>query len=91
MTHIHLKDYTKNDFILLTKQNIYKLNWIYSSIWDKMPYDQYLSKSQQSVILAEQMKLINSNKCISVLNTSLFLVLDYYGNKTGFYDSVVNG
>lgn len=89
MVRKHLKDFNQNDFALLTKQNVYKLNWMSSRVWDKMPYDLYRAKSTQSNILAEQEKLIDGNRLVAVLNTSLFLILDYYGNRNGFYDSVM--
>lgn len=90
MASKHLKDYTRSDFMCLTKQNIYKLNWVSSQAWDMMPYDLYLAKSQQSGILAEQVKLIDGDGRVAILNTSLFMILDYYGNRDGFYDSVMS-
>lgn len=90
MVRKHLKDYDKNDFMQLAKQNVYKLKWMYLGEWDKMPYSEYLSRSQQTSILTAQMRMIDDDRCVAVLNTSLFLILDYYGNRDGFYDSLVS-
>ena len=90
MVRKHRKDYDKNDFMQLTKQNVYKLNWLHTRLWGKMAYNQYLSNCRQDGILAEQSKLIESDNVVAVLNTSLFLILDYYGNRDGFYDAVMS-
>ena len=85
----HLKDYAQEDFEQLAKQNVYKLNWLGTQTWDGMPYGQYMTASRQERILAWQEELIGRSRCVCVLNTSLFLILDYYGNRDGFYDSVM--
>ena len=41
-------------------------------------------------MLTAQMRMIDDDRCVAVLNTSLFLILDYYGNRDGFYDSLVS-
>ena len=90
MASKHLKDYDQRDFMQLAKQNVYKLNWLHTRLWGKMAYNQYLSNCRQDGILAEQSKLIESDNVVAVLNTSLFLILDYYGNRDGFYDAVMS-
>lgn len=85
----HLKDYSKNDFQSLTKMNVYKLNTIISGIWSPMPYSQYLTDSQLSSVLEIQKNLIEDTRRVAVLNTSLFMMLDYFGNRDGFYDEIM--
>lgn len=89
MARKHLKDYDKIDFMQLVKQNVYKLNWLHTRSWSKMTYGQYLSYCEQETILAGQLRLIEDDRMVAVLNTSLFLILDYYGNRDGFYDAVL--
>lgn len=45
--------------------------------------------SQGSAILARQQEMTSTERKVCVINTSLFLMLDYFGNRDGFYDSVV--
>lgn len=89
MARKHLKDYSRDDFVQLTRQNVYKLSLVCYQLWGGLPYDKYLSASQQRTILDEQITLIEGSRCVAVLNTSLFLILDYYGNRNGFYDAVI--
>lgn len=84
----HVDQYTKEQFVLLILQNIYKLNKIYNDSWDKLNYEEYRKCSDTSNILSMQKKLIKSTGLISVINTSLFMITDFYGNKDGFYDSL---
>jgi hypothetical protein len=90
MVRRHLKDYTQNDFELLTKMNIFKLGSLFSGEWEPIPYLKYLEYSSAQAILAKQEKSISSAGNIATLNTSLFLLVDYYGNRDGYYDRIIN-
>lgn len=70
-------------------QNVRKLGRI-CQINDDLPkYSAYLNESNQFNILQREVEFVSLQKAISVLNTSVFFVLDYYGNKNGFYDDVM--
>lgn len=84
----HIDKYTKEQFSLLILQNLYKLNIIYRKIWDKPDYDTYLKCSDSERILSEEKNLIVNEKFLSVINTSLFMITDFYGNRNGFYDGL---
>ncbi len=82
----HVDQYTKEQFVLLILQNVYKLNKLNNDSWNKPNYEEYRRCSDTSNILSIQQKLIESIGIISVINTSLFMITDFYGNKDGFYD-----
>ena len=84
----HIDKYTKEQFSLLILQNLYKLNIIYHKIWNKPDYDAYLKCSDSERILSEEKNLIVNEKFLSVINTSLFMITDFYGNRNGFYDGL---
>lgn len=85
----HLSSYSQDRFSSLSKMNVYKLNMLNSGCWNELSYEQYLDLSQGSAILARQQEMTSTERKVYVINTSLFLMLDYFGNRDGFYDSVV--
>lgn len=82
--------YQKEDFKQLIKMNVFKLNEISTHNWSPMKYKDYCKIGTSINVLNKEKTLIEKNRVISVLNTSLFLLIDYYGNQKGFYDDVVN-
>ena len=83
--------YTKNDFSGLIKLNAEKLRVIHNISQSKpMEYSEYLDISNGTKILKCQHSCVSEKQMLYVLNTSLFMVLDYYGNRNGFYDSIIN-
>ena len=54
-----------------------------------LPYTEYLSFSPGEKIADIQKRSIMNDSVLHILNTSLFFLLDYYGNRDGFYDSVI--
>lgn len=89
LSSVNIRKYTKENFSNLTKMNVYKLNKILKNRWEGIPYKEYLILSEPSQILSYQKQRVETMKKISVLNTSLFIALDYYGNRNGFYDEVL--
>lgn len=88
LSSIHVDKYTKEQFSSLILQNLYKLNIIHHKIWGKPNYDTYLKCSDSECILSEEKNLIVNEKFLSVINTSLFMITDFYGNRNGFYDGL---
>lgn len=86
-----IERYEKQDFSDLICLNVLKLSVLSGESADfALPYDKYLDESQQKLIAAKQQKLAQQSKVISVLNTSLFVLLDYYGNRDSFYDKLMD-
>lgn len=82
-----IERYEKQDFSDLMRMNVLKLSVLSrESTVSVLSYDKYLDESQQQLIAEKQQELAQKLKVISVLNTSLFLLLDYYGNRDSFYD-----
>lgn len=89
MVRRHLNRYTADDFEQIAKMNVYKLSTLNDKLWQSMPYSQYLICSQASNILDRQIALITTEGKLSVLNTAVYILIDYFGNQDGFYDKVV--
>jgi hypothetical protein len=85
----HLKDYTREDFSALMRMNVYKLALLRKNQWQPVSYSEYCNLSESSALLDMQTSLIEAEEKIAVLNTSLFLLLDYYGNQNGFYEQTI--
>ena len=84
----HIDKYTKEQFSLLILQNLYKLNLICVQKWNKPNYKEYSSYSNSANILSEERKLATKDKFLYVINTSLFMITDYFGNRNGFYEGL---
>lgn len=89
MSGKHLKDYTREDFSALMRMNVYKLALLRKNQWQPVSYSEYCTLSESSALLDMQTSLIEAEEKIAVLNTSLFLLLDYYGNQNGFYEQII--
>ncbi|HAE53128.1 MAG TPA: hypothetical protein DCG30_07735 [Ruminococcus sp.] len=87
---LQIERYEKQDFSDLIRMNVLKLNVLSEeSAHFSTPYNKYLDKSQQKLIAIKQQELAQHSKVINILNTSLFVVLDYYGNRDSFYDKLI--
>lgn len=89
LSGIALDTYSRENFSDLTRMNVYKLNSMVTACWDAPTYQQYLAMSECKNILGNQIDKVANERKVNVLNTALFILLDYYGNQRGFYDSVV--
>lgn len=89
MVGIHLDRYSREDFALLIKMNVYKLSDISACGWNSVSFKKYRDLSESGAILTIQTRLIQEKELIAVLNTSLFFILDYFGNKNCFYDKLI--
>lgn len=88
---VQVVNYKANDFYSLAKMNAYKMGTLYDAAWEYYSYDDYILRSNQKSIIKKQENLVNTKHIIAVLNTSVFLILDYYGNENGFYDRLMRG
>lgn len=89
LTRIHIDKYSRQNFDDLTRMNVFKLNQIMRGSWCAVPYEIYQAISAADEIAERESKAAKDEKKLFVLNTALFMVLDYYGNRDGFYDSVL--
>ena len=88
LSNIRIDHYTKEQFSLLVLQNIYKMSKILLGVWDKPSYEEYLAQSESKKILIAEQKMVEKINAIAVINTSLFMVADFFGNRDGFYDKL---
>ena len=88
LSNIRVDKYNKDNAENLIIQNIFKMNSICKLKWEMPDYNDYIDETN-NVLNAEKRMVLNT-KQISVLNTSLFLVVDYFGDKDGFYTYLLN-
>lgn len=89
LASVHIEKYTKDNFSDLTRMNVYKLHKVINNEWTALPYSEYIELSEGAEILTCQAHKVEEERAVDVLNTSLFIALDYFGNRNGFYDGVV--
>ncbi len=90
LSKTRLDSYTKNNIDDLVKMNIYKLSKLMGNDWKWIDYNTYLDFCETIKILEKQKELVLQEEIISVLNTSLFFLVDYFGNQNGYYDSLLD-
>lgn len=74
------------DFEKLLIMNICKAYYIISNNWGMPEYKTYTEEISQMMILnSELISMINKNR-IEVINTSVLMLIDYKGNRDGYYD-----
>ena len=78
--------YSLEDCQMIMAGNVSKLSRIVDGVCRKMSYDEYMEKSAQDTILLKQCKFVNQYLVLGVINTSMFMVIDYKGR--GFYDAL---
>lgn len=84
----HVDKFKKEHFDSLILQNLHKLSMIHSNRWIKPDYKSYRQMSDSKALLSKEQELVQSRNMISVINTSLFLIVDYFGNQKGYYDDL---
>lgn len=89
LSNFRVDQFSKENFSDLLRMNIYKLNVMLGSGWDGLPYKDYQVLSGQTRIASFQHTLTSTTRNMSVLNTTLFLLADYFGNRNGFYDAIM--
>ena len=89
LSRIRMDQFTQKNWLSLILQNVYKLNCIETGIWDKPTYRAYTIESQLPSVIHTEKSIIDGNNSLAVLNMSLFIVLDYFGNRDGFYDQLI--
>lgn len=87
----HLECIGKKEIGSLICQNVFKMNYLMKGNWAKPSYSDYLSESCCDAIVNKQKAHAFSDGFVYVLNTSVFLVVDYFGNNDSFYDNEIIG
>lgn len=87
---LHIDKFSKNNFEMLILQNLYKLALIHKDIWEKPKYSDYLANADTNTTLKKEIQFAKETEKIKVLNTSLFAITDFYGNKNNFYDNLIS-
>lgn len=78
--------YSLDDYKSIAVSNVMKLNRIVNAEWSMPSYVDFRRFSAQTGILLKQSKYVNQELTIGVLNTSVFLMIDYKGKS--LYDSL---
>lgn len=90
LSSLHISAYTAENFNSLSRLNVCKLNQLIFGHWGIMNYSDYIKQSGTDNILSHEETCVSTENAIQVLNTSLFIALDYYGNKKRWYDLFIN-
>lgn len=77
----HLSGFTENDFRQLMHMNLRKLNVLHGFGWTDAEYDDYRQRSEGAAIARKQAEWRDNKGAIAVLNTVLFIPVDYFGRK----------
>lgn len=81
---------TEEEISKLALMNVFKLNAIINNSWAALNYSDYKAIMESLKLYNSERTLIENKEILAVINTTLFLVLDYFGNQNGFYDSIIN-
>lgn len=82
----HVTGYSKKDFRDLIRMNVRKLNALHGCGWTEPDYTGYMDCARGAAIARKQEDLGNTKGVIAVLNTVLFVPVDYFGQQ--FFESV---
>lgn len=85
----HVQDFTRGQFESLCRMNVFKLGTIHGNGFHGMAYDSFLDKASPLSIASAESETSLKTGLMPVLNTSLFLPIDYFGNRNGYYDRLV--
>lgn len=85
---LSLSKYSYENFCNLIKQNLYKAYYLRCEEWTKPTYQIYLERLSQTHLVESEEVMILDYSTIAVLNTSFFVLVDYFGNRNEFYDKL---
>ena len=89
LSNLRIESIKDDDLNKIILQNIFKLNYIISKNFEELDYKTYIDYSSQDKILMNESRIIKESNEISVLNTSIFIVIDYFGNNNYYYDNFI--
>ena len=78
--------YSLENYNSIVLSNVMKLNRILGGAWGKPSYDDFRRQSSQVDILLKQLEYVDQGLALGVLNTSVFLIVDYKGKL--FYEGL---
>lgn len=79
--NVDVSTYSAESIWSLALQNVYKANWLVNGKWARMSEQQFFSVDKPicALIHDRQTELVTSQKMLAVINSSMFLPLDYFG------------
>lgn len=83
------REKSKRQFEQILRMMVFKLSHLHSGIWGGVDYRTYGLLSNGLNILDKEAALMRQQRIISVINTSLFAVMDYRGNMNGDFDRIM--
>ena len=86
---IPIGKYERTDFENLMRMNVKRLIFVVNGKFDVFPdYNAYQNISEAQNIALKQHEMATSVQELYVLNTSILIILDYYGNRDNFYYNI---
>lgn len=90
LSGISITTYQKENFIDLIRMNIQRLKNLSDEHAAVLSYQAYQILSEAQEVAAKQYDMVQGKQALFVLNTCLFIILDYFGNRDHFYDGLVS-
>ncbi len=91
LSGIKPSEYKRTDFSNLIRMNIKRLQLIATeNLNSNLPYYLYKAISEAASIASNQYASAEEKQELHVINTSLFIILDYFGNRNNFYDHMIS-
>lgn len=89
LSNFRIDEYERKHFKSLILQNLFKRNKICFSLWQKPSFKDFSDSKNIFLLLEKQIEKSSNYGSVFVINTSLFLIVDFYGNRNNFYDSLI--
>lgn len=81
---------SKSDFLDIVRCALYKYAFIIGMGWGAPAYPDFIAKLFPSVLLDAEKPDLIGKRVVNVIGSSVLFVIDYKGNKDGFYDEIAN-
>lgn len=88
LSRLHPGSFSRDQFERLLRMNAFKLSSLNGTGFGPVPYETFLRQSGCGPVAQRESELVRATGRMPVLCTSLFLPVDYFGNKDGSFDRI---
>lgn len=88
LNRFHPGSFSRGQFESLVRMNVFKLSSLNGTGFGPVPYETFLRQSGCGPIAQRERELVRATARMPVLCPSLFLPVDYFGNKDGAFDRI---
>lgn len=83
-----VKKLAESDFRDIVRCALYKYAFIMEMGWAIPPYQDFIKQLFPAILLGHERSALLADGLVKVINSSVLFVIDYKGNKDGFYDAL---